>query len=573
MALVPSPDSFSSHRRPLAACFSTIFALSAPAAAIAANTWAVTSCLDDGSAGTLRAVIGAGGTTLSGDTVDLSGLSCPGSTITLASGGSHITVAQDSLTIKGPPGPTALTIDGSALDSYIVNLSNVFYHTGTGTLTIESLAVKGGHQSHRYANGLGGCIYSNANVTLSGVYLSSCSAHSEFYAARGGSIYAKGDVTVTNSLVVGNSATAVGGAIGGGIYAQGKVSFLGSLVAGNSAIVNGVGAANGGGVYAKGNAEFVASTVTGNSTSTNGNTAGGGILAGAKLNLEHSVVSGNSANSQAGKAIGGGANAAGNFYSQYSTINGNQIWAPNIAAVAGGLYLGGSAMITNSTISGNSTSGRFAGIVALSFTPTLNSFFMRNSTISGNSAANVGGALYVNSSSTGFYNSTIAFNTASDVPGTVLGGYLGPMNVTLQNTLMSNNTYGASENDLSAIDGPGGPDILFNAGPAHNLIRVTGLPGLPSDTVFNTCPLLGSLRDNGGLTKTHALMSTSVAINAGPTALPIDYDQRGSASANGTADYPRISGPIGDPSPKADIGAYEVQQNEIVFTSNFEGCP
>lgn len=83
---------------------------------------------------------------------------------------------------------------------------------------------------------------------------------------------------------------------------------------------------------------------------------------------------------------------------------------------------------------------------------------------------------------------------------------------------------------------------------------------LPDDTLPDpqkiTCPLLGELRDNGGPTKTHALLSGSPAIDTGNDVLGINEDQRGSSR---------------DASP--DIGAYEVDQKEIVFNANMEGCP
>jgi hypothetical protein len=72
--------------------------------------------------------------------------------------------------------------------------------------------------------------------------------------------------------------------------------------------------------------------------------------------------------------------------------------------------------------------------------------------------------------------------------------------------------------------------------------------------------LLGPLRDNGGPTKTHALMSHSPAIDTGnalATGLSI-YDQRV---------LPRLSGT------KVDMGAYEVQQGDIIFNNGHEGCP
>ena len=144
--------------------------------------------------------------------------------------------------------------------------------------------------------------------------------------------------------------------------------------------------------------------------------------------------------------------------------------------------------------------------------------------------------------------------------------------VTLQSTLMSNNSVGASDNDLSA---DATQTVTFDAASANNLIRATSVAGLPADTKTGTCPLLGTLRDNGGLTRTHQLLSKSIAIDTGndvtidplsnPKA-PFAHDQRGSALVNGTIDYARVSGT------QADIGAYEVQQNDVVFNAAFDGC-
>jgi hypothetical protein len=70
------------------------------------------------------------------------------------------------------------------------------------------------------------------------------------------------------------------------------------------------------------------------------------------------------------------------------------------------------------------------------------------------------------------------------------------------------------------------------------------------------------LRNNGGATQTHALFKGSPAIDAGntfATGLGI-FDQRSSPFA-------RVSGAA------ADIGAYEVQQGDIVFSDGFESPP
>ncbi len=66
-----------------------------------------------------------------------------------------------------------------------------------------------------------------------------------------------------------------------------------------------------------------------------------------------------------------------------------------------------------------------------------------------------------------------------------------------------------------------------------------------SDDIFGLAPLLGALANNGGPTKTHALLKHSPAINAADNrllALPVDVDQRG------------VKRPQG---PAPDIGAYE----------------
>jgi hypothetical protein len=202
-------------------------------------------------------------------------------------------------------------------------------------------------------------------------------------------------------------------------------------------------------------------------------------------------------------------------------------------------------------------------------------FWISNSTVSGNTATTQFGAMYVNSGTADFYNSTIAFNTAPHRAGVTFGCCLSPMAVTLQSTLMSNNGDGSGDSDLIKFDSS---NVTINGGyivtPANNLIRATDFT-LPSDTI-SSCPLLGRLRDNGGLTQTHALGSRSPAIDKGNTIAGPgvgNYDQRGAAEVNGVRDYARESRPIGsvDP-PVADIGAYEVQQDDEIFQTFFEGC-
>lgn len=531
-------DASPSLVKPMAAAIVALFGFNATAMA---TDRPVTSCLDDINVdGTLRKVVSTAATN---DTIDLSGLSCPNSKITLTTGSQHIAVPQQSLTIKGPPAGTFI-IDGTLLDTYYKNYSNVFYHTGNGTLTIQDLTVVGGHQSHRQINGLGGCVYSKGDVQLAHVVISSCSAYSKLLDGRGGAVYAKGDVSASHSTISGNSASGVNGT-GGAIWANGNVSLTATTVSGNAASGGGAAA---GGVFAAGTLQLVRSALTGNSsTASNGNARAGGAY-------------------------------VGNLDAQYSSIESNHVTATGFGP-GGGVYVAGDASIYNSTIADNTATGGFGGLVQFTLSPSGHKFHMRNSTVSGNSAGGATGGLYVNAPDTRIYNSTVAFNTSgsgASGSGLVVGANFFPVTANLQGTLLSNNSYAGSDNDLATINGV---DVSF-AGGAKNLVRVSFVVNpLPGDTKSGTCPTLGPLRDNGGLTRSHALLSGSIAIGNGnnvgtnpATMQPYAYDQRGSADVNSILDYLRLSAPLGDPSPQPDIGAYEVQQNEIVFGAGFDGC-
>ncbi|MBS0486638.1 MAG: hypothetical protein JSS13_04800, partial [Proteobacteria bacterium] len=99
----------------------------------------VTSCADDGSAGTLRAVVALAG---SGDIIDLSGLpgidpACTDSTITLAQG--EIAISHN-MTLIGPSSATlTITAGGKnrVLNSTSTDLPNAY-------LKITSLTISGG---------------------------------------------------------------------------------------------------------------------------------------------------------------------------------------------------------------------------------------------------------------------------------------------------------------------------------------------------------------------------------------------------------------------------------------------
>jgi hypothetical protein len=437
--------------------------------------------------------------------------------------------------------------------------------TGTLRYAIANAATSGDTVSLTGLTGLNACAGSTISITTGEIFIDKESLTiigpgASNLAIDGSGLYSgpsgpynsrvfthtgSGTLTIQNLSVTGGHVYHVAGGYpsrGGCIYSAGSVTLLSSAVTSCSARQGGGYVAAGGGIYTKDSLSLYSSIL-------NDNTVYGGITS------------------------GGGARVLGSFYANSGTVSNNKVGSGS--GIGGGVNAGRNVFLTASTISRNYSAGMAGGIAASSNPSAGYTLAVTNSTISGNSAGSQVGGLYANSGMILFFNSTIAFNTASSYPGVQLAAVNASSAVTLQSTLMSNNTYpSGAENDLNtyAINGH---TITINGGvpanPAYNLIRVSFASGLPNDTKsFGACPLLGPLRNNGGLTKTHALLSHSVAIDAGNNVaevLGLPFDQRGGASTNGTVDYPRVSGLL------PDIGAYEVQQDDVMFNADFDGCP
>ncbi|WP_440222723.1 IPTL-CTERM sorting domain-containing protein [Dokdonella sp. MW10] len=252
-----------------------------------AGTTPVTSCADDGSAGTLRDVIA---NAVDGDVVDLSALTC--SSITLTTGGLAVNV--DNLSVIGP-GAAALTIDaaggGTAFDFFGAE------YGGYGTLSVTGLTLTNGY----YLDAAGGAIWTanGGSVVLTDSAVTNSTSNGKY--ASGGGIFADGNVTIVNSTISGNLAdSSKYDGIGGGVYANGNVSITSSTISGNTARSNGsytyggytyYGAGFGGGVSAGGVLTISNSTISGNAASY-----GGGVAAGAIGSLTNSTITLNTAN-------------------------------------------------------------------------------------------------------------------------------------------------------------------------------------------------------------------------------------------------------------------------------------
>ena len=297
---------FDLRRRPLAACLAlatggVAFAggptdaqvaghrAFGPHAQVPAGAIVVASCDDDGP-GTLRNAVSIAA---SGDTIDLTTLDC--STITLTSGA--IGVAQDDLSLIGPGAPS-LAIDGGGQ-------SEVMRHSGTGTLSFDSLTLTHGYFAQYY--GHGGCVFSPSNIALYRSVVSDCVVTGGF--ARGGGIFAVQDLTISDSVVTGNLAD------GSDLDAS-----------------------------------------------------GGGFVVGGYLRLLDSTLSDNTARTAPPPlgtfSVGGGADTFGDVLIMGSTISGNQ--AKNVAGIVFEAHGSPTAVMVDSTVSGNMPvdNGPFGGVYA-----------------------------------------------------------------------------------------------------------------------------------------------------------------------------------------------------------------
>lgn len=338
-----------------------------------------------------------------------------------------------------------------------------------------------------------------SNLTLSNGYLTNAAAYAS---AKGGCIYSHGSVVLNNVGVYSCSANAPNGiAKGGGIYTKANLSLYASVVSGN--LVD---------------------------SGANDNAFGGGMFVYGALVSRYTTISDNTAASRNGVhniGRGGGAVVSSAF---------------------------ASSTLAHTTVSGNTAGVRDGGLILGTYASNIT---ITDSTISGNVAKTgiVGGAL-IYSMNTKIDNTTIAFNTAalSNLTNAVGLAVTGPSTgatLQLESTLISNNSYGVVADDL-------GVQNSITVSGHNNLIRASSAD-LPGDTIIGKCPLLGPLRNNGGVTLTHSLLSHSPAIDAGNSTYVSDFDQRGSPHA-------RVSGS------SADIGAYEVDQADTIFDANFDGC-
>jgi hypothetical protein len=285
----------------------------------------------------------------------------------------------------------------------------------------------------------------------------------------------------------------------------------------------------GGGVRSDGNTYLFHAAVYGNRAEQGGN--GGGVQLGGDnlLHIDHSVIYNNWSGNRAGGA------AAGRIFMTYSTIRDNE--AEDISGGIEGGSFAGAHVINKSTISGN-VSNRIAGLGFFG-----GQLLISDSTISGNDAffTPAGVWLEARGAPITVRNSTITDNTAVEAFAFTAAGVDEYGSINWQSTIIANNFLSGAPSDLWVLLSGGAPGPAVGS---DNLIEQCNT-SLPSDTL-RVDPRLGPLANNGGRTRTHALLEGSPAIDAGNNNAGYAFDQRGEG-------FQRVV------NGRADIGAFEQQ--------------
>jgi hypothetical protein len=431
---------------------------------------------------------------------------------------------QKDVTIDGA-GSAATLIDGN-MRSRILNVA-----APGVTVSIRGLAVVNGRVAGTSAAlAQGGGILNSGTLTLDNVLVRGnfvMPADSSGVITYGGGIFNAGILRVSNSTIESNHATTL--PFGGGIS-------------------EGAGIANVGGQV-----ELTDSVLSNNVAKSQAVSEGGGLRSssstphGASVTLTRVLVDGNRSAVPAGAAIGSGGGidvSRTDLTIRESAVTRNAASAAVIAQ-GGGIQVGGEGNFTleRSLVSGNFAEGpsaEGAGLVARSEAGEV--WKIGDSTITGNRGTGTtlaeGGGILHSGGRLDVLSSTISGNVVSGGGATDRGGNLldkgeGGSVLSLRDSIVSSGGGAAgSENCF----GPG----VQSAG--HNIDSLDQCNFNSVGDRVKTDPLLASLADNGGPTKTLALSPGSPAVDAGDAGCPAT-DQRGVPRPQGAA---------------CDIGAFEL---------------
>ncbi len=217
-------------------------------------------------------------------------------------------------------------------------------------------------------------------------------------------------------------------------------------------------------------------------------------------------------------------------YSGTASLDNSSISGNYSTKDGGGIFNDGQLSLDNSTVNENTAASGGGGL------DNRGSGTIRNVTISSNTAS-AGGGMFNDGELFILYSSLVA-NTATADPPSEGGNIENAGSIRIKTTIVANSLAGPN----CAGDG-----AIISEG--HNLENTNTCNfNDPTDFANVVDPLVGPLADNEGPTLTHALLTGSLAIDAGEDVDCPEKDQRG---ANRPADGD------GDEVAICDIGAFE----------------
>jgi hypothetical protein len=359
----------------------------------------------------------------------------------------------------------------------------------------------------------------------------------------GGAIYYRGgSVTAIDCVFINNTAAEIGPDVGGGaIYGigVGETIIVGSQIDGNRG-------SNGGAVGALHTAVTIVNSSISNNVATGsganyqddqnvqqGSGGNGGAIVmdgnGRTLRLCGCTIQNNSAGAHGGALFRTGYETEPTIIDR-CTVDGNLVRDnddPDEPSSGGALYIQGTDVtLTASTISNNAARG-YAGVWILGHGATPAVANLTNVTITGNytytrdpfTKRGIGAGVIIGNNTTGTINNCTILNNAAQFGS----GIIRVSPITVKNSIISNqadnewtplNCTGANYN---SSPGSGQNNIQWPVGKQDDMDCVTG--------ITRADPLMGSLADNGGSTKTIAPQSSSPVLNAGSDCA--ETDQRG----------------------------------------------
>lgn len=355
-------------------------------------------------------------------------------------------------------------------------------------------------------------------------------------AGDGGGIRNRGILNLTRVSVNDNLASDDGGGI------RNEMGAVLTLV--ESVVVENRAGTNGGGIDNRGSRVTIVDSAV-NDNEVLGDCCNGGGIDSEEgetlLRIANSTVNGNKTPR----------NGAGIYTSSMTTviisdseISGN-VAGNGVFGSGGGIRAGGSGTISiaRSTISDNDSDSNGGGIYM-----SADGLELENSTVSGNRSNRSGGGIYVavSEAMVDIIHTTIADNVAdNDDDGEGDGGgiYAGEdaTMVMLANSILAGNTDPTSDPDCF------GPIVVAGANLIELISDGCNLSGATQDVIAADA-MLGPLADNGGPTRTHALLEGSPAVDAGDDAICSAEDQRSEVRAEDGDD---------DGTAVCDIGAFE----------------